>query len=138
AAAHPAAAAVSRQPRGIGIAPLLIIIAIATALGSFFPRLLARAFRRARHMMSALGRLGDRDRLLAQLRSTSAVLGGVAGELRSAASKAAAVGTQQSSAVTQTSATIEELAAAAGAIADNVRAVALVAQRAGDTMRDMQ
>jgi len=48
------------------------------------------------------------------------------------------VSTRQSSAVTETSATIEQLAAAAGAIADNVRAVAVVAQRAGDTMRDMQ
>ena len=48
------------------------------------------------------------------------------------------MGTQQSSAVTETSATIEQLAATAGAIADNVRAVAAVAQRAGDTMRDMQ
>src|SRR6266702_2958808 len=138
AAAQAAAAAAMRQARWIGIAALLIIIAIGNALGSFMLRLLGRAFRRARHLMSALGRLGDRDRLLAQLRSTSAVLGGVASELRSAASKAAAVGTQQSSAVTETSATIEELAATAGAIADNVRAVAVVAQRAGDTMRDMQ
>jgi methyl-accepting chemotaxis protein len=40
--------------------------------------------------------------------------------------------------VTQTSATIEELATTAGSIADNVRAVAEVAERAGDTMRDMQ
>ena len=101
-------------------------------------RLLGRAFRRAHHLMSAFGRLGDRDRLLAQLRLTSAVLGGVAGELRLAARNAAAVGSQQSSAVAQTSATIEELATTAGSIADNVRGVAEVAQRAGDTMRDMQ
>jgi methyl-accepting chemotaxis protein len=138
AAAQAAAAAAMRQSRWTGIGAVLIIITIGNALGSFMLRLLGRAFRRARSLMSALGRLGDRDRLLAQLRSTSAVLGGVAGELRSAAGKAAAVGTQQSSAVTQTSATIEELAATAGTIADNVRAVAVVAQRAGATMRDMQ
>jgi len=138
AAAQAAAAATMRQSRWIGIGAVLIIIALGNGLGSFMLRLLGRAFRRAQHLMSALGRLSDRDRLLAQLRSTSAVLGGVAGELRSAAGKAAAVGTQQSSAVAQTSATIEELAATAGAIADNVRAVAVVAQRAGDTMRDMQ
>jgi methyl-accepting chemotaxis protein len=88
--------------------------------------------------MSVLARLGDRDRLLAQLRSTSAVLGGVAGELRSAAGKAAAVGSQQSSAVAETSATIEELAVAAGSIADNVRAAAEAAGQTGNTMRDMQ
>ena len=99
----------------IGIAAVLITIAIGNALGAFMLRLLGRTLRRARQLMSALARLGDRDRLLAQLRSTSAVLGGVAGELRSAAEKAAAVGSQQSSAVAQTSATIEELAAAAGA-----------------------
>jgi len=138
AASQKAADSAMRQARWIGIAALLIIIAIGNALGSFMLRLLGRAFRRAHHLMSTLGRLGDRDRLLGQLRSTAAVLGGVAGELRSAAGKAAAVGTQQSSAVTETSATIEQLAATAGAIADNVRAVAAVAQRAGDTMRDMQ
>ena len=138
AASQKAADSAMRQARWIGIAALLIIIAIGNALGSFMLRLLGRAFRRAHHLMSTLGRLGDRDRLLGQLRSTAAVLGGVAGELRSAAGKAAAVGTQQSSAVTETSATIEQLAATAGAIADNVRAVAPDAQRAGDTMRDMQ
>jgi methyl-accepting chemotaxis protein len=88
--------------------------------------------------MSVLARLGDRDRLLAQLRSTSAVLGGVARELRAAAGKAATVGSQQSAAVAETSATIEELAAAAGAIADNVRAAAQAAGQTGTTMRDMQ
>jgi methyl-accepting chemotaxis protein len=138
AAAQAASATATRQARWIGIAAVLVIIAIGNALGSFMLRLLGRALRRARQLMSALGRLGDRDRLLAHLRSTSVVLGGVAGELRSAAGKAAAVGTQQSSAVTQTSATIEQLAATAGVIADNVRAVAVVAQRAGETMRDMQ
>jgi methyl-accepting chemotaxis protein len=89
-------------------------------------------------MMAALGRLSDRDELLVRLRSTSSILGGVAGELRLAARSAAAVTSEQSSAVAQTSATIEELATTAGSIADNVRAVAEVAERAGDTMRDMQ
>src|SRR5690242_19613206 len=110
-----AAGTAMRQARWTGIAAVLIIIAIGNALGSFMLRVLGRAFRRARHLMSALGRLGDRDRLLGQLRSTAAVLGGVAGELRSAAGRAATVGTQQSSAVTETSATIEQLAATAGA-----------------------
>jgi methyl-accepting chemotaxis protein len=138
AAAQIAATAAAGQSRAIGIATVLVTIAIGNALGAFVLRLLGRAFRRAHHLMSALGRLGDRDRLLAQLRSTSAVLGGVAGELRLAARTAAAVGGQQSSAVAQTSATIERLATTAGSIADNVRGVAEVAQRAGDTMRDMQ
>jgi Methyl-accepting chemotaxis protein (MCP) signalling domain len=138
AAAQAAAAAAARQARVIGIAAVLVTIAIGNALGAFMLRLLGRVLRRARQLMSVLARLGDRDRLLAQLRSTSAVLGGVAGQLRLAAGKAAAVGSQQSSAVAQTSATIEELAAAAGSIADNVRAVAEAAGETGKTMRDMQ
>ncbi len=138
AAAHAAATSAAGQSRAIGFAAVLVTIAIGNALGSFMLRLLGRAFRRARHLISALRRLSDRDRLLAQLRSTSAVLGGIAGELRSAARKAAAVGSQQVSAVAQTSATIEELATTAGAIADNVRAVAKAAEQTGDTMRDMQ
>jgi methyl-accepting chemotaxis protein len=138
AAAQAAASSAAREARVIGIAAVLVTIAIGNALGAFMLRLLGRALRRARQLMSVLARLGDRDRLLAQLRSTSAVLGGVAGELRSAAGKAAAVGSQQSSAVAQTSATIEELAAAAGSIAENVRAAAEAAGHTGQTMRDMQ
>jgi methyl-accepting chemotaxis protein len=138
AAAQAAASSASDEARVIGIAAVLITIAIGNALGAFMLRLLGRTLRRARQLMSALARLGDRDRLLAQLRSTSAVLGEVAGELRSAAEKAAAVGSQQSSAVAQTSATIEELAAAAGRIADNMHAVAEAAGQTGETMRDMQ
>src|SRR5699024_1945051 len=77
AAAAAAAASAMRQARWTGIAAVLVMIAIGNALGSFMLRLLGRAYRRAHHLMSALGRLGDRDRLLAKLRSTSAVLGGV-------------------------------------------------------------
>jgi methyl-accepting chemotaxis protein len=137
-AARAAASAASNQARWIGVAAVLITIAIGNALGAFMLRHLGQALRRARWLLSALARLGDRDRLLAHLRSTSAVLGGVAGELRLIAKQAAAVGSQQSSAVVQTSAAIEELATTAGSIADNVRAVAAVAEQAGETMRDMR
>src|SRR5438552_2614445 len=47
AAAHSAAAAVMRQARWIGIAALLIRIALGNALGSFMLRLLGRALPRA-------------------------------------------------------------------------------------------
>ena len=76
--------------------------------------------------------------LVVHVRSTLGVLGGVSTELRSAAQESAAATTEQSAAVAQTSATIEELAATATAIADNTRAVSAVAERTGDTMRDMQ
>src|ERR1019366_4930759 len=140
-AAQRAAVSASGQARAIGIAAVALTIAVGIALGLFAVRLVGRAFRREQELTGALGRLSDRDKLLAQLRSTSALLGGVAGELRRAARSAAAVTSEQSSAVAQTSATIEQLATTAGSIADNVRAVAEVAEvaeRAGDTMRDMQ
>jgi methyl-accepting chemotaxis protein len=136
--AQRAAASASGQARLIGIVAVVLTIVVGIALGLFAVRLVGRAFRREQELTGALGRLSDRDKLLAQLRSTSSLLGGVAGELRLAARSAAAVTSEQSSAVAQTSATIEELATTAGSIADNVRAVAEVAERAGDTMRDMQ
>jgi methyl-accepting chemotaxis protein len=108
------------------------------AFAIFAVRLLGRAFRRERELTAALERLSDRDDLLARIRSTSAVLGEVTGELRLAAKNAEAVSSEQSSAVAETSATIEELAATAGSIADNAHAMAKAAERAGDTMRDMQ
>jgi methyl-accepting chemotaxis protein len=137
-AAQGAAASTAGQARAIGITTVVLTIALGVAFGLFAFRLLGRASRREHELTEALGRLSDRDELLAQLRSTSGVLGGVAGEVRSAARNAAAVSSEQSSAVAQTSATIEELATTAGSIADNARAVAEVAERAGDTMRDMQ
>ena len=84
------------------------------------------------------GGAGRLSELLGRLRSTSGVVGEVTGELRLAAKNAAAVTSEQSSAVAETSATIEELATTAGSIADNAHAVARVAERTGDTMRDMQ
>jgi methyl-accepting chemotaxis protein len=138
AAAQAAASSAAAQARSIGIAAVALTIAVGIALGLFALRLLSRAFGREQELTQALGRLSDRDELITRLRSTSAVLNEVAGELRLAARNAAAVASEQSSAVVQTSATIEELATTAGSIADNVRAVAEVAEQAGDTMRDMQ
>ena len=84
------------------------------------------------------GREGKLRDLVAHVRSTLGVLGGVSTELRAAAQESAAATTEQSVAVAQTSATIEELAATATAIADNTRAVSAAAEQTGDTMRDMQ
>jgi methyl-accepting chemotaxis protein len=83
-------------------------------------------------------RLSDRDDLLARLRTTSAVLGDVAMELRASATEAVAATSEQSCAVAQTSATVEELAVTASAIADSARAVTAAVDQTGDTMRDMQ
>jgi methyl-accepting chemotaxis protein len=138
AAAQAAAASAAGQARTIGIAAVVLTIAVGIALGIFASRLLGLSFRREHELTDALGRLSDRDELLTRLRSTSAVLSEVAGELHAAARNAAAVTSEQSSAVAQTSATIEELATTAGSIADNAHAVAEMAERTGDTMRDMQ
>jgi len=89
-----------------------------------------------------VGRMARREEklqdLVAHVRSTLGVLGGVSTELRSAAQESAAATTEQSAAVAQASATIEELAATATAIADNTRAVSAAAEQTGDTMREMQ
>jgi methyl-accepting chemotaxis protein len=122
----------------IGIIALVLTVAVGMAFAIFAVRLLKRAFQREQDLTAALGRLSDRDELLARIRSTSAVLGEVSGELRLAAKNAEAVTSEQSSAVAETSATIEELAATAGSIADNAHAMAKAAERTGDTMRDMQ
>ena len=93
------------------------------------------ALRLVRRMTRREAKLQD---LVAHVRATLGVLGGVSIELRSAAQESAAATTEQSAAVAETSATIEELAATATAIADNTRAVSAAAEQTGDTMRDMQ
>jgi methyl-accepting chemotaxis protein len=116
------------------VAAILAVLA-GVAFSLFAIRLLRRAFDRQEELAATLGRLKG---LLARIRSTSAVLADVTGELRMAARSAEEVANDQSSAVAETSATIQELAAAAGAIADNAHAVAGTAERTGETMRDMQ
>jgi methyl-accepting chemotaxis protein len=130
-----AANSAASQATGIGIAAAILAVLAGVAASLFAIRLLRRGARREEELSAALGRLND---LLARIRSTSAVLGEVSGELRLAAKNAEAVASEQSSAVAETSATIEELAAAAGSIADNANAMAKAAERTGDTMRDMQ
>jgi methyl-accepting chemotaxis protein len=116
----------------------LISALLAIGFAWYVVRLLGRGHRRERELRAAMGRLGDRDDLLARLRSTLSVLDGVAGELRTAAGDSAAASSRQSVAVTQTSATIEELATTAGALAENMRTVSRAAGDTGETMRDMR
>jgi len=129
------ASSAADQALGIGITAAILAILTGTVFALFSLRLLRRAADRERELRAALGRMNE---LLARIRSTSAVLGEVTGELRMAAKNAEAVTSEQSSAVAETSATIDELAATAGSIADNAHAVAKAAERTGDTMHDMQ
>jgi methyl-accepting chemotaxis protein len=135
AAAASAASSAADQALAVGIVGLVLAVAAGVAFAVFAVRLLGRSFGREQKLTAAVRRLNE---LLARIRSTSAVLGEVTGELRLAAKNAEAVSSEQSSAVAETSATIEELAATAGSIADNAHAMAKGAERAGDTMRDMQ
>jgi methyl-accepting chemotaxis protein len=137
-AAVAAANSAARQALVIGITTVILAILAGIGFLLFALQLISRAFRRQKELTAALARLSDRDELLAHLRSTSAVLGEVTGELRAAARSAASVTSDQSSAVAQTSSTIEELATTAGSIADNAHSVAKAAERTGETMRDMQ
>lgn len=134
------AAADSAAPQATAIAISVVTVSWLAALGFgwYVVELLRRGQRREADLSGALERISDRDELLGRLRSTSAVLGEVSGELRTAARNAAAVTSEQSAAVAQTSATIQELATTAGTIADTARAVSHAAERTGDTMRDMQ
>jgi methyl-accepting chemotaxis protein len=127
----------SAEAQALITAILAAVVAVlaGVAFALFALRLLRSGSDREQKLTAALRRLGG---LIGRLRSTSAVLGQVTGELRLAARNAAAVTSEQSSAVAQTSATIVELATAAGAIADNAHAVAQTAELTGGTMRDMQ
>ncbi len=133
-----AASSSANQALTIGIAAAVLAILADVGFAFFVTGLIRRARQREVDLTETLDRLSDRDELLARLRSASMVLAEVAGELRVAARNAAAVTSEQSAAVAETSATIQQLAATAGSIADIVRAVSQAADRAGDTMQDMQ
>jgi methyl-accepting chemotaxis protein len=133
-----AAASAANQALAVGIAAAVLAVLTGVGFVLLMIGVLRRAHQRELMLTEALERLGDRDELLARLRSASTVLAEVAAELRMAARNAAAVTSEQSAAVAQTSVTIQQLAAAAGSIADNVRAVSQAAERTGGTMRDMQ
>src|SRR2546421_5098508 len=132
-AAAAAAGTAGTQALVTGILATILTVAAGVAFVAFVLRLFGRGYQRESDLEAALGRLGDRDELLARLRSTAGILGEVVGELRTAARSAAAATSEQSSAVAQTSATIEELATTAGAIADNIRTVSRAAERTGET-----
>ncbi|MEP7023621.1 MAG: methyl-accepting chemotaxis protein [Actinomycetota bacterium] len=134
-AAQAAAASASGQALGVGLGAAILAVLAGIAVAAVALRLLHRGHEREQELTVALRRLSS---LIDRLRSTSAVLGEVTGELRLAAKNAAAATSEQSSAVAQTSATIVQLATAAGWIADNAHTVARTAERTGDTMRDMQ
>jgi len=127
------AAAIQARVTGIAAAVLAVLAGITAAL--FVLRLLEQSLRREGALAESVEQLNS---FLARLRTTSAVLGEVSGELRMAAKDAATATRQQSAAVTETSATIEQLATTAGSIADTVQEVAEAAERTGVTMRDMR
>jgi Methyl-accepting chemotaxis protein (MCP) signalling domain len=116
------------------------VVSICLAIGFAFyvVMLIGRGHRRERELSAALRRLGDRDQLLARLRSTSSVLTTVAGQLRAAAGDSAAATSEQSSAVAQTSATIEALTATAGTLASDMEVLSKTAGNTGATMQDMR
>ncbi len=132
-----AAAASSAASQALIVGVVAAVLAVLAGLGFalFALRLLDQSFQREGELTSTLRRLSG---FLRRLRSTSSVLGEVAGELRVTTKNAATVTNDQSAAVTATSATVEQLATTAGSIADNVHAVAEAAERTGETMRDMQ
>lgn len=116
--AHDAGTSARSTARAVALAAGLAGLLLLGLLGWYATRLIAR--------------------LVERIRETAAVLAEATFELRAATKEAAAATVEQSSAVAETSATVEELAATASSIADNAQAVAGVAERTGETMRDMQ
>src|SRR6266568_103534 len=131
-AATATAASARDQALVIGIGAMVLAFAVGIAFDVYVLRLLGLSYRRETDLTGALSRLSDRDELLGRLRSTSTVLGDVAGELRGAAKSAALATGEQSTAVAETSATIEQLATTAGSIADNIQAIAARALSLGE------
>ena len=126
------------QARLVGILGGILAVLAGAGFAIFMVQLLRRSAAREEELQATLGRLSDRDTLLARLRSAARMLSGVAAELREGARNAVAATTEQSAAVTETSATIQELATTAGSIADNAHSVADAAQRTARTMGDMR
>jgi methyl-accepting chemotaxis protein len=122
----------------VGIITVTLAVAAIGFLLLYMLRELSRGTRREDDLMETVGRLSDRSALFGRLRTTSAVLSEVAGELSQAAKSATAAASEQSAAIAQTSATVEEMATAAGSIADTVHAVAAAAERTRGTMGEMQ
>ncbi len=138
AAAARGARAAAAQARVIGAVAALLAVLAGGASALVGTRLLRRALRREGELAGALRRLGDRDELLARLRSTAAVLGEVTGELRAAAMTASGVAAEQSSAVAQTSATLGRVAEGGLAIQGSLHAMAEVAARTSEAMTDVR
>ena len=130
-----AASSAKTRTLTVGVITGLVAVVAVAAFALFALRLLLRSVERESELTATVGRLNE---LLGRLRSTSAVLGEVSGELRLAAKNAAAVTAEQSSAVAETSTTMEELATTAGTIADNAHAVGKAAAQTGDTMHDLR
>jgi methyl-accepting chemotaxis protein len=137
-AAEGKANAAARDAVMVGVLALLLVLVLAVGGAAYALRLVRRITGRESELTETVARLSDRDELLARLRTTAAVLGELAVELRSSARDSVAATSQQSAAVAETSATIEQLAVTASAIADNARSMSTAADQTGDTMRDMQ
>jgi methyl-accepting chemotaxis protein len=137
-----AAKSASREALIAGIIAGVLSLLGALGFTAYAFRLLAAVADRQRRLNRAVGDLSERERnleeLLERVRSTSGVLSEVVVELRAAARDAVSATSRQSSAVAESSATIEQLAATATALADDMRRVSEVAERTGETMRDMR
>jgi methyl-accepting chemotaxis protein len=117
-----------------GVTAVVLAMLAGVALAWYLARLTSQARAQAEEHRVLLA---QRDGLFAQVRSTSAVLGEIAGQIRARAGEAVAATAQMSEAVTQTSATMEELADSAGKIADDARAAGTAAEQVEGTMQDM-
>jgi methyl-accepting chemotaxis protein len=128
------AEATARQALWAGVTALVLSVLALAGFARCLTQLWTRAGAEAEDRRVALG---QRDELVTLLRSATAVLSEIAGQIRARAADAVAQTTKMSGAVAETSATMQELAASAGSIAGQTRAVGKAAEQVQDTMGDM-
>jgi methyl-accepting chemotaxis protein len=103
-------------------------------LVGFARRALGRAFGHEDALARAPQQRSDRDELAGRLRAASAVLTGVATELRSGARRIKEVTDQQSTVATDALTTAQQFADTAGSLADTMHTAVQAAERTGDAM----
>jgi hypothetical protein len=122
--------------RGVPFAMLLLALSVAAGvlLAGYSRRMFTRVFGHEGELAGALSRLSDRDELADRIRSASAVVIEVAGELRSGVRRITEVTAQQSVVATDAMTTAQEFSGTAASLAEAMHTAVTAAERTGDAM----
>jgi methyl-accepting chemotaxis protein len=119
---------------GVAVGVLVLAVLAGMVLVGFVRRALGRASGHEGALAGTPHQLSDRDELAGRLRAASAVLTGVATELRSGARRIKEVTDQQSTVATDALTTAQQFADTAGSLADTMHTAVQAAERTGDAM----